>query len=321
MKIISVDGGTTNTRLTLIDSGNIADMLKCRIGAGDSIANESESPYIVPLKNGISQILKQNTLKESDIEAVVFSGMICSEIGLYNVPHIEIPADINDVSRNLKRSDFTDICNIPMYFVPGLKISGSAIDDSDIMRGEETELFGIYRSIKTDNFIVILPGSHNKTVRIGVNGTIEDFRTAMTGELIRSTAENTILKTKLANVFPENLNEKYLSYGYDICEKKGINQALFKVRILEKTLSPLPDDLYSFHCGICMCEDIKAIARCSRGLPVFVAGSNPFRSAYIYLLKNKCGINAAEIPSEISEHAAAYGAEAIMKTYLKQMTS
>ena len=38
---ITVDGGTTNTRISLVVNGNIVDTIKYNVGAGKSIENKN----------------------------------------------------------------------------------------------------------------------------------------------------------------------------------------------------------------------------------------------------------------------------------------
>ena len=62
-----------------------------------------------------------------------------------------------------------------MFFVPGLRIDSASLSDIDIMRGEETELFGICRQLDLQNFVAVMPGSHTKIVRVEENGAKQVF--------------------------------------------------------------------------------------------------------------------------------------------------
>lgn len=313
MKIISVDGGTTNTRLTLIEKGKIIQTVKLRIGAGNQRAGAEENPYIAPLRAGVAELLQAAAVRENEIDAMVFSGMICSENGLCEIPHVAAPASVGEIASGLVERRFPEIADIPMYFVPGLKTVGKAVADTDIMRGEETELFGIFAVLGLRDFLAVMPGSHTKIVKMGAGGRIETFHTALTGELIRSTAEHTILQTGLRDVFPRTTDPAWLMRGYDVCRERGLNQALFGVRIQQKFADVTPEQLFSFHCGVCMTEDVRAVAETAGKMPVFVGGSDPFRSAYVTLLREKESCNAQPLPDDLAEHAAAYGAEALME--------
>ncbi len=308
MRIVSVDGGTTNTRLTLVEDGAVLSTLKIRIGAGDQSNATAENPYWKPLREGLQALLDQNRLTHSDVDAMIFSGMICSETGLHLVPHISAPADAERVARAMEKATIPQIAELPMFFVPGVRTEGE-VSEIDIMRGEETELFGICRALGVQEFVAVMPGSHTKIVRTERGGTITAFRTAMSGELIRAAAEHTILRTALCGVFPRALDRAYLEKGFVFCSEHGINQSLFEVRILQKFADQTPEQLYAFLCGVCLHGDIAPILETAGNSPIYVGGSDPFRSAYTHLLRYSGAAQVYEISDALAEHAAAYGAQ------------
>ncbi|MCQ2771288.1 MAG: 2-dehydro-3-deoxygalactonokinase, partial [Clostridia bacterium] len=76
MWLISIDGGTTNTRLVLIKDGVVKCIKRLSIGARDSLVDGHNS-YREVLSTGIGQLLLENELSEKDIKSIVVSGMIC----------------------------------------------------------------------------------------------------------------------------------------------------------------------------------------------------------------------------------------------------
>lgn len=311
--IISVDGGTTNTRLSLIENGEILSTVKIRIGAANPAASSAENPYPAALRDGLQDLLRRTERSECDVEAMIYSGMIGSENGLYTVPYLLAPANAEQLARAMEEVSIPQILDVPMFFVPGLRTAGASVFETNVMRGEETELIGIYKQLGLENFIAVMPGSHTKIVRIEQGGTIGCFHTAMTGELIRAAAEHTILKSALYDVFPKRLDEKFLVEGFGSCDANGINQSLFEVRIRQKFAEQTPEQLFSFLCGVCMHADIAPILQASNGLPIYVGGSDPFRSAYAHLLRTNGAERVFEISDSVAEHAAAYGAQWLME--------
>jgi 2-dehydro-3-deoxygalactonokinase len=74
--------------------------------------------------------------------------------------------------------------------VPGVDFAGAAM--RDVMRGEETQIFGeLARTGKREGRFV-LPGTHSKWVRVG-GGRIVEFSTYMTGEIFAACRNHTIL--------------------------------------------------------------------------------------------------------------------------------
>ena len=144
-------------------------------GSGNRSASCSENPYWIPLREGLQTLLQQNGLASGDVEAMIFSGMICSETGLHTVPHLLTPATADTVALAIEQIAVPQIADIPMFFVPGLRIDSASLSDIDIMRGEETELFGICRQLDLQNFVAVMPGSHTKIVRVEENGAKQVF--------------------------------------------------------------------------------------------------------------------------------------------------
>lgn len=140
---ITVDGGTSNTRFTLVVKNRIVDRLTFSIGVQKGI--DDKKILTQTIKQGINTILKNNNLPESKIEAILASGMITSEIGLINLPHITVPVGIEELHNNLYEANIAEITPIPFVFVPGVKGICKSLERSDIMRGEETEFIGLFR--------------------------------------------------------------------------------------------------------------------------------------------------------------------------------
>ena len=112
-------------------------------------------------------------------------GMIGSRQGWLEAPYVDCPAGFAAISDGLAR-----VTDAPLLIVPGLKY-GDAAGVPDVIRGEETQIFGAL-----DDFagrkLVVLPGTHSKWALVGA-GRIERFATFMTGELYAVLLEHSIL--------------------------------------------------------------------------------------------------------------------------------
>ena len=129
---ITVDGGTTNTRIYLVREGQITDSQKLSVGARNgSDALKAE------LKSGISEILGRNSLKPDNIDRILASGMITSEYGLLALDHALLPAGPRELQRAMHSAAFEDISPIPWSFVRGVKSLGDGLCDCDVMRGRK----------------------------------------------------------------------------------------------------------------------------------------------------------------------------------------
>lgn len=302
--IIAIDGGTTNTRLSLVSERKVLGRIKKRVGA-----RNGRDELSAAVREGISELLRQNDLSERDIHLAALSGMIGSESGLCNIPHITAPAGVDELSRAVVNKKLPDITSIPTFFIPGIKTfsdpEAEVLDALDIMRGEETELVGLLSQPCMDGKLtVLLPGSHMKIVEVE-NRRIIAFRTSISGELSRAAAENTILKQSIGDAFPKLADIEYLRRGFEYAELHGINEALFKVRVQANFIGRATgEQLYSFLLGAILRDDVRSISE-SRGR-VVIAGSEPFRSALGALLGD-----VFLVPDETADNAAAIGAELI----------
>jgi len=144
---ICIDGGTTNTRITVVTSGKIADKEFISMGSKDNI--DSNGKFKAEIKRGIEELINRNSLKLQQISAVIASGMITSEYGLKEVPHVKAPAGIKELKNGLVKAEFGEICDIPFYFIPGVILKNGELQ-TDMMRGEETEIMGLLGEFSTD---------------------------------------------------------------------------------------------------------------------------------------------------------------------------
>ena len=173
---ITLDGGTTNTRLTLALDGEIKDRISLGVGVQKNIGGTGALESAI--KQGIIDLLHRNSISEGDVDAIIASGMITSEFGLCNLPHIPTPAGISELHTSIERVELPEISSIPFACIRGVKVDADDMERFDIMRGEETEVFGIlpYLPLNTPATI-ILPGTHNKIIRVNATGEIINFRT------------------------------------------------------------------------------------------------------------------------------------------------
>ena len=233
---ITIDGGTTNTRVNLVVDGVLKGTRKINIGAQKSI--DGTEPLQKALRETVSCLLAENSLSEQDICRILASGMITSEFGLCKLDHILVPAGIDLLHSSMHQTNLADISSIPFVFVRGVKSVADDIDGTDMMRGEETELMGIIEPSHGE-CIYVLPGSHSKIVRCDNQGRIAEFSTLLTGEMLSALSQNTILKDAV-DFSVDECDVSYLLKGYSYAESKGISEGLFKVRVLKNLFDATP---------------------------------------------------------------------------------
>lgn len=300
---ITIDGGTTNTRINLVNDRKIIDSINLSIGAYANI----EKGYLFKneIKSAIERLLNNNSLKEKDIVRILVSGMITSEFGLCKLEHIRVPAGIAELCVNAKEMKIEEISSVPIVFICGVKTIGGSFENCDIMRGEETELMGI---ANTDygKCVYVLPGSHTKIIKTDEAGRIVDFTTMLTGEMIKAISQNTILKdaVKLNN---SDINSSYLLKGYDYCCSEGINKSLFKARILKNVFNCTNDEIYSFFMGTVLCDEIKQIQKAD-AQAVILGGKAQIKEALSIILRARDNKKIITLDDDTVKTATVLGA-------------
>jgi 2-dehydro-3-deoxygalactonokinase len=119
---------------------------------------------------------------------VILSGMVGSRQGWVEAPYLACPAGAAEVAARL-----TPVASRlgEVSIVPGLSVR-AADGRMDVMRGEETQIFGALGASGGPAGLVIAPGTHSKWARVEA-GRITGFSTFMTGELFAVLAGHSIL--------------------------------------------------------------------------------------------------------------------------------
>lgn len=298
---ITVDGGTTNTRISLVEDNEIKDTMKFNVGARSGIENRNFLRET--LRDGIHKLLEKNNMVEKDICRVLASGMITSEFGLYKLDHIKAPAGIAELNASMEEVVFEDITEIPFVFIRGIKVASDDFDKVDMMRGEETEFSGLYSG---DGGAYVLPGSHSKVIFADSEGRITSFHTMLTGEMMAALSQNTILKDAV-DLSCSELSEEYLLKGYHYCVECGINKALFKVRILKNIFGKNADETYSFFVGTILCGEIGEILKMNPE-KIVIGGKKQIKQAMERILKAVSDADVLCIDDELVDECVSKGA-------------
>ena len=276
-RYITVDGGTTNTRLSLVIDGRIVNTKKYNVGARASI--DGKAPLMEALRCGVSELLRESALTEGDVECIIASGMITSEHGLLELPHLNAPAGLDELHDGMVRAEFPEITNIPFSFIRGVRCGDEPLS-TDMMRGEETELMGIIGENPAG--VYLLPGSHAKVVRVDDAGKITSFVTTLTGEMIHALSTETILKSSLNLNSP--LCREALLEGFNAKTLYGLNAALFKVRTMKNLFGRSDSEVYSFFLGAVLSDEIAAVSL-MKPERIVIGGKRQLREAEAILLR------------------------------------
>jgi 2-dehydro-3-deoxygalactonokinase len=165
--LLGVDWGSSNIRAMRISTdGRLLETRRARDGAA-----VGEGDYELRLMRHLGDWL----ITWADAP-ILLCGMIGSDAGWAIAPYVPAPAGLGDLARLLVRPS----SSLAVRIVPG--ISAVTADTADVMRGEETQVFGLLAQVGQSRVRVCLPGTHTKWVDLE-GGRVTGFRTYMTGEL------------------------------------------------------------------------------------------------------------------------------------------
>ena len=216
---ITVDCGTTNSRVGFMQGDRLADSISFHLGARSHAADPEG--YRAALSEALATLHTRN----GEFDAVLVSGMLTSELGICPIPHLIAPVGLQNLHNGMQKMCFSDICDKPFYFIPGVKTVGKNPLDTDMMRGEETELMGLLTG-EEGECVFVLPGSHSKFISVDEEGRICSIVTLLTGEMAAALSGHTILSDSVT--LGDEPDAKALRAGYDFCRERGINEAIFQ---------------------------------------------------------------------------------------------
>lgn len=206
MFYVTIDCGTTNSRAYIVDAlGKVYGKAVKSVGVRDTATTGSKDTLRRGVKEIIVQAIEKAGITADEVGAILSSGMITSEIGLFEIPHLMAPAGIEQLAETITKVPEAGIidADIPVYFVRGIKNymdmeSGEApsrqVGELDFMRGEETQAVGILSqsAAKLPAVIVIL-SSHTKFIGIDEQGKIRSSLTTMSGQIYDAVKNHTFI--------------------------------------------------------------------------------------------------------------------------------
>ena len=170
---IGIDWGTTHRRAALV------------AGDGTLIAERMDDEGALACSGRFRASLEALVAGWPAADAslpVVMVGMVGAAIGWQAVPYLDGGVPLSALAGHLAR-----VAEAPAgrrwFIAPGYCLHGGA-GEVDVMRGEETQLFGALHLLgpAAADGSYVLPGTHSKWVRLH-GGRVTELRTYMTGEL------------------------------------------------------------------------------------------------------------------------------------------
>ncbi|WP_082985562.1 2-dehydro-3-deoxygalactonokinase [Gallibacterium genomosp. 1] len=267
--MIAIDWGTTNFRAYYLSMNKDNKMLENNNKGVKFIEGDKFEDVILDL-------FKQHFfLYDLNNRFVGMSGMIGSKNGWIEVPYLYGSVNLEDIKKSLY--SFTLSNGIPAFIVPGIAMINK-YGIFDVMRGEETQLLGLYKMTKGDDLSVILPGTHSKHASIQF-GKLVDFCTLMTGELFSLLDQYSILTKGMPSFYND---ESAFLKGVEIGNEIPLSNALFSTRTLFLNQQISSNQVRSYLSGIIIGNEIRLLPK---DLNHYVVGSENIVKRYTNALK------------------------------------
>jgi len=278
---LSCDWGTTHFRLRLVNAGDgdVRDELKTDDGVARMAAEcrdaSREEYFAQVLASRIGVLLERNDV---NVNHCVVSGMAGSRLGWRELPYAALPQPL-DASGLMTESIRLPIKDRGVFEI--ILVSG-ARDDANVMRGEETEIIGLAKSLPfiADEAVVtlIMPGTHSKHVRLS-KGMITGFETVMTGELFSHLSTMPTLRDSILPAATFDETHPWFSRGLHEAATPGFFKSLFKIRARNLLDGISPADGAACLSGLLIGTELLQVSA-GPGSRVVIASSGSLRAFY-----------------------------------------
>jgi 2-dehydro-3-deoxygalactonokinase len=247
--MIAINWGTSNFRAYRLDAaGNVEAEKSSGRGAAHVPTGGSRDALMAEVGDWV---------KDGE-NKVLMSGMVGARNGWKEAPYVAVPATFDQVVAGVIRLevDSLEADLIDARIVPGL-IGADECDVPEVMRGEETEIFGLKSELACYSHLC-LPGTHTKWVRMQ-GGEIAGFSTSMTGDLYKAIREGTILRTCTQH---EPTDDNAFQLGVVRSMEPGdLAHHLFGVRTLVLTGKMQEQSASSYLSGLLIGHEVKTMTR------------------------------------------------------------
>jgi 2-dehydro-3-deoxygalactonokinase len=278
--LVAVDWGTSSLR-------------GARIGADGHVLQERSSArgiLTVPA-GGFAAVLQEafgDWLAQPEALCLM-SGMVGSRQGWQEAAYCPCPAGFAAIATALAWVKPDRIA-----IVPGMSCARGGVPD--VMRGEETQVFGALSLQGSDGGVFVLPGTHSKWVDVQ-SGRIAGFATFMTGEVYALLRWHSILARTMEEA-DDDLDHEAFVQGVRHARATGnLLQSAFSARTLALFGRLPPAAAPSYLSGLLIGEELRA-QDLAAGRAVTLIGSEALTQRYALAL------------SALGVHAQALGAQA-----------
>lgn len=332
MHFATIDCGTTNSRVSVLDEGvRTVARGSQKVGVRDTAITGSKHV----LRDGLTELFERTVrdaeLDVRDLACAVTSGMITSEIGLLEIPHLVAPAGVRELAASVVpvRDPAVFPVDVQLLFIRGVR-NAYAPDTTvrdirrvDFMRGEETQIMGLLAlpGLPDPPLTAVVLSSHTKYVPVTADGKIAGSVTTLSGQLFEAVRQSTSIgkSVEAPDAASEAIDTDIVDAAFDAVAHAGFLRALLMPRFMEVLLGIPAASRRLFMDAAIGAEDLQAL----RDFPLlgfatdtpFVLVGQPARCRiFRYMLGRHygatCEIREVSNPDEV-DRLAILGAVAI----------
>ena len=239
MQLVALDWGTTSLRGALLATDG-RELQERAFAQG--ILTVDKGGFEAVFESCFGDWMQPGTL-------CLIAGMAGSQQGWMEAPYCPCPAGFADIAANLAWVEPKKIA-----IVPGLSVDTNGIPD--VMRGEETQVFGALQLLGLRDVTLVLPGTHSKWVSVS-NGCVSDFSTWMTGEFYALLSQHSILARTLPLTDTPHDEAAFKQGVAHALRGDGLLHTAFSTRTLSLFKRMASDALPSYLSGLVIGEELK----------------------------------------------------------------
>ena len=293
---VGIDWGTTHRRAWRFAAGELIGRIE------DAQGLTACAPHFA---RSLNDLLRGFQIGAQPV-TIVMSGMVGSASGWQQVPYLDADTPLYELPHRLQHLAQPD-APAGAWIVPGVCWRGGE-GAVDVMRGEETQLFGALRLLgdRSDGWY-LLPGTHSKWVHLR-DGRVQWMRTYLSGELFSLLREHgtlsSIMRSGLSDADPGAREQGAFESGCAVASDAALSHALFAARARVVTGALAPELSATFVSGALLGAEWHDMAGKLRGAGVVRLVGDARLCAHHVRCATRLGLVTEVLDSETVQRAA-----------------
>jgi 2-dehydro-3-deoxygalactonokinase len=272
MHFATIDCGTTNSRVYVLDEmRRIVHKGARKVGVRDTAITGSKQALREGLAALFATVVAEAGLRVEDVRFAITSGMITSEIGLQEIPHLWAPAGLSELAESLTVTEDRSVfpLDLPLVFIRGIKnpyppeTTYEDIRRIDFMRGEETQVVGLLTrpDMPRPPLTAVVLSSHTKYIHVRDDGRIAGSLTTLSGQVFEAIRQATSIGKSITAEGEPDAGDLSLAVktAYEAVHHAGFLRALLMPRFMEVLLRVPAEIRRTFVEAAIATEDLRAL--------------------------------------------------------------